>query len=45
MPFNYTPTEKLDPVEQEYDRKYWRNRILLLIVVLLIGAVWWRPLW
>jgi hypothetical protein len=39
----YLPTEKLDPVQREYQFQYWRKRFVFLIFLFAIAAVaYWR---
>lgn len=38
----YSPTIKLDPVQQQYQRKYWRKRIICLLILLAVAVyVYW----
>lgn len=39
----FVPTEKLDPVQREYQNKYWRCRAIILIVLAVAAAFgYWR---
>ena len=41
----YTPTVKLDPVQKQYQRKYWQVRIISLLIILLLICVWYLDLY
>ena len=38
---SFRPAVKLDPVQQQYQRKYWQVRIVILLILLILLLLLW----